>query len=73
MLYFGLKDWDSLPDWVAGHMGVAPDVGRDIVADATWSMRHYFLALTISSLVVAVIVGARLRFSGCPSRSRSPS
>ena len=35
LLYFGLRDWHSLSNWVAGHMGVPHEVGRDIVADAT--------------------------------------
>ncbi len=66
LVFFGLKDWRPLSDWVAGHMGVAEDVGRDIVHDATWSMRQYFIALTISSLVVAVIVGAAVAILGLP-------
>ena len=58
LLYFILADWDRLADWVGDHLGVASEVGRGIVDDATWSMRQYFAALTVASVVVAVIVGA---------------
>ena len=29
-LYYVLADWDQLVEWLAGHMGVAPALGRDI-------------------------------------------
>ena len=57
MLYFILADWDRLANWVGDHLGVASEVGRGIVDDATWSMRQYFAALTVASVVVAVMVG----------------
>lgn len=66
LLYFGLKDWRPLSDWTAEHLGVSSDVGRDIVEDATWSIRQYFLALTISNLVVAVVVGVTVAVLGLP-------
>lgn len=66
LLYFGLKDWRELSDWVSAHMGVPTDIGRDITDDATWSIRQYFLALTISSLIVAVIVGIAVAILGLP-------
>ena len=66
LLYFGLKDWDQLSTWTARHLGVAEDVGRDIVDDSTWSIRQYFIALTISSVIVAVIVGVAIWILGLP-------
>jgi len=57
MLYFILADWAELRAWVATHLGVEATVGGDIVDDTTWSMRQYFIALTMSSVIVAVIVG----------------
>jgi predicted PurR-regulated permease PerM len=47
-------------------MGVPAEVGQEITDDATWSIRQYFLALTISSLVVAVIVGSAVAILGLP-------
>ena len=66
LLYFGLKDWHMLSDWLASHMGVSAQLGHDITADATWSIRQYFLALTVSSLIVAVIVGSAVAILGLP-------
>ena len=33
------------------------DLGAGIVQDTVWSIRRYFYALTLTSLVTAVIVG----------------
>jgi predicted PurR-regulated permease PerM len=57
LLFFILHDWPRLSAWVAAHLGVSETTGADIVVDATWSLRQYFMALTISSLIVAAIVG----------------
>jgi predicted PurR-regulated permease PerM len=66
MLYFVLADWEVLRGWVGRHLGVADEVGAEIVDDATWSMRQYFMALTVSSLVVAMIIGATVLVLGLP-------
>lgn len=66
LLYFVLADWEVLRAFVGRHLGVAEEVGVEIVDDATWSMRQYFMALTVSSLVVAVIVGATVVILGLP-------
>lgn len=66
LLYFILADWSQLAGWVARHLGVAEDVGLEIVHDATWSMRQYFVALTVSSLIVSIIVGGSAAFMGVP-------
>lgn len=66
LLFFALKDWPQLTRWAARNMLVAEDVGRDIIDDATWSLRQYFIALTISSFIVAVIVGAAVAILGLP-------
>lgn len=66
LLYFGLKDWHMLSDWLASHIGVPAELGHDITEDATWSIRQYFLALTVSSLIVAVIVGTAVAILGLP-------
>lgn len=66
MLYFGLKDWRALSGWVARHLGVPADVGQDLVDDSTWSIRQYFMALTVSSVIVAIIVGVSAAIIGMP-------
>ncbi|GAA1993250.1 AI-2E family transporter [Isoptericola halotolerans] len=58
LLYFILADWDQLMRWTARNVGVAEDVGAGIIGDGTWAMRRYFLALTVSSVVVSILVGA---------------
>ena len=66
MLYFILADWNRLRAWVAAHLGVEAAVGEDIVDDTTWSMRQYFLALTVSSVIVAIMVGSTAWILGLP-------
>lgn len=66
MLYFVLADWEELRAWVASHLGVEARIGEEIVDDTTWSLRQYFLALTISSIVVAVLVGGTVAVLGMP-------
>ncbi len=66
LLYFGLKDWQELSNWLSQHMGVSPEVGQEITDDATWSIRQYFIALTISSVAVAVVVGTAVAILGLP-------
>lgn len=58
ILYFVLAEWDALTAWVGSHLGVPADLGAGIVHDATRSFRDYFYALTLSSIPVAVAVGA---------------
>ncbi|WP_277210873.1 AI-2E family transporter [Isoptericola croceus] len=57
LLYFVLADWDQLTRWTARNLGVAEDIGAGIIGDGTWAMRRYFLALTVSSIVVSILVG----------------
>ena len=66
MLYFILADWDRLRAWVAAHLGVDAGVGEEIVDDTTWSMRQYFVALTVSSVIVAIMVGSTVWILGLP-------
>ena len=55
-LYFILAEWKTLTSWVGSNLGVPPDLGAGIVADATRSFRDYFYVLTLSSLPVALMV-----------------
>jgi predicted PurR-regulated permease PerM len=57
LLYFILADWARLRLWVGGHIGVAPQLGDAIVDDTTSIIRKGFAALTVSSLVTAIMIG----------------
>lgn len=56
-LYYVLLDWQQLSGWLGTHLGVEPELGHQFVEDATASIRAYFGALTVSSLVTAVVIG----------------
>jgi predicted PurR-regulated permease PerM len=60
LLYYILADWIRLRDWVGRHLGVPPDLGIDVVDDATAVIRQGFAALTVSSITTAVIIGATM-------------
>jgi predicted PurR-regulated permease PerM len=60
LLYYILVDWVRLRDWVGSHLGVPPDLGTKVVDDATTVIRQGFGALTVSSVVTAVIIGATM-------------
>jgi putative heme transporter len=66
LLYFVIAEWDTLAAWVGSHLGVPGELGEGIVEDATRSFRDYFYVLTISSLPVALVVGAAAWFMGIP-------
>jgi predicted PurR-regulated permease PerM len=66
LLYYLLKDWHVLTGWVAGHMGVPKDLGDGLISDATGSIRQYFIALTYTSIPIAIIIGATMWVLGLP-------
>jgi predicted PurR-regulated permease PerM len=66
LLFYILTDWDEFSTWLGSHLGVPSDLGAGMVDDATWSIRRYFYALTITSLVTAVIVGGSAAAIGVP-------
>lgn len=60
LLYYILTDWTSLRDWLSRHLGVGHDMGTGILDDATFILRQGFYALSLSSLVTAVIIGGAM-------------
>lgn len=66
ILFYILADWQKLVDWVGSHLGVPADLGAGIVHDATWSVRRYFSALTVTSFVSAVAIGITVAVMGLP-------
>ncbi len=65
-LYYIVSDWDRVSTWVGGHLGVPDDLGRGIVDDATNLVRRAFYALTLSSLVTAVLIGSTMLLLDLP-------
>lgn len=66
LLYYLLKDWHLVCAWVAGHLGLPADLGAGLVDDATTSIRQYFLALTYTSIPIAIIIGGTMWVLGLP-------
>lgn len=65
-LFYILVDWDEFSRWIGSHLGVPDDLGKEMIHDATWSLRRYFYALTATSLVTAVAIGGTAIVIGVP-------
>lgn len=66
ILYFVLADWRDLSTWVGRHLGTSPTLGAEVVDDATFLVRQYFVALTVSSLVTAAVIALAAALLGVP-------
>lgn len=66
ILFYLLADWRGFTTWVGSHLGVPADLGAGMVQDATWSIRRYFSALTVTSLFSAVAIGVAAAVMGLP-------
>lgn len=66
ILFYMLADWSEFTGWIGSHLGAPADLGAGVVDDATWSIRRYFYALTLTSLVTAVVIGAAATIIGVP-------
>ena len=66
ILFYILADWRLLTGWVGSHLGTPPDLGAGMVDDATWSIRRYFSALTVTSLFSAVAISLTVALMGLP-------
>ena len=65
-LFYILNDWDEFSSWIGSHLGVPKDLGKEMVNDATWSVRHYFYALSVTSLGTAIAIGGTALVIGVP-------
>jgi len=65
-LYYVLSDWHRLRDWVGRHLAVPDDLGAGMVDDVTSLVRRGFYALTASSLVTAMLIGATMLILDLP-------
>ena len=67
LLFYVLKDWHVIRDWVARPMGQIPaDVGAGIINDATRSIRSYFAGLAITAAPVAFLIGVAMLILDIP-------
>lgn len=66
ILYFVLADWRHLSIWVGRHLGTTARLGAEVVDDATFLVRQYFVALTVSSLVTAAVIAVAAALLGVP-------
>jgi predicted PurR-regulated permease PerM len=66
LLYLMLADWNRLTAWVGLRLWVPARVGAGIVEDVVDSVRRYYLALTLSSAIVSVVIGITAWALGVP-------
>lgn len=66
LLYYLLLDWHRLSRWLSAHLGLPRDLGSTLVDDTTGAVREYFLALTVSSVIVSVTIGSTVALLGLP-------
>lgn len=56
-LFYVLRDWQLLTAWLGRHLGVDPELGRTFVDEANDAIRSYFGAITVSSVITAIVIG----------------
>jgi putative heme transporter len=66
LLYYLLTDWHGIVGWLARNIGLAPELGETVINNTTQSVRRYFYALTLSSVVVSVSIGGTMALLGLP-------
>lgn len=66
LLYYLLKDWRPIRDWLARNLGLPHDLGSGLIDDATDSIRRYFYGLAVTSIPVAILIGLAMQLLGLP-------
>jgi predicted PurR-regulated permease PerM len=66
LLFYLLKDWHLLREWVGGHIGLPDDLGGGLIEDATTAIRKYFWGLTLANIPVALGIGVAMWVLGLP-------
>ncbi|BAK33444.1 hypothetical protein MLP_04300 [Microlunatus phosphovorus NM-1] len=66
MLYYVLVEWDPLRSWCAGHLGVAPELGSQILDDATTVVRRAIGVLTILGATDAALIAVTMLLLDLP-------
>jgi predicted PurR-regulated permease PerM len=65
-IFFLLKDGPGMRDWVEGAMGVSRPVARIVTSGVMYSLRRYFLGVTMVAAFNGVVVGAGALVLGVP-------
>jgi predicted PurR-regulated permease PerM len=65
-LFYILSDWDRVVGWVGSQLPSRHVPGEEIVAAAVDAVRRYFVGLTLSALVTAVVIGGVALLLGIP-------
>lgn len=65
-LYYLLADWHRLRDWMGRNLGVPDDLGAGIIDDTVGLLRTGFYALSVSSLVTAILIGGTMALLDLP-------
>lgn len=66
LLYYVLVEWVSLRSWCARHLGVAPELGSQILDDATTVVRRGIGVLTILGAMDAALVAVTMLLLDLP-------
>lgn len=66
ILFFLIKDGQSLSSWLSGHMGVPREIGEGTLVQSARSIRGYFIGTTLVGLVNALVVGVGALVLGTP-------
>jgi predicted PurR-regulated permease PerM len=66
LLFYLLSDWHGVVNWLAGNIGLEPHLGETVIDNTTQSVRRYFYALTLSSVVVSITIGGTMALLGLP-------
>jgi predicted PurR-regulated permease PerM len=65
-VFFLLKDGRKLHDWLDGHLGVPRPVARTITGSVIFSVRRYFLGVTIVAAFNGIVVSLAALVLGVP-------
>ncbi len=66
LLFLMLADWHRLTAWTGQRLWVPAPVGDGMVTDVVDSLRRYYVALTLSSVVVALVITLTAWLLGVP-------
>lgn len=66
LLYYLLKDWHPIREWLAGHLALPQSLGSGLIEDATTAIRRYFYGLALTAFPVSLIIGLAMWALGLP-------
>ncbi|WP_336922855.1 AI-2E family transporter [Aquipuribacter sp. SD81] len=66
LLFLLLTDWPRLVGWLSQRLWLPADVGAGVVEDVLAPLRSYYVALTLSSAIVSVVIALAAWLLGVP-------